>query len=584
MVGDTPTSNRVFRACRNTLYFNGNDTLDYLSSSIGGTSLFAGAGDDWTVTVACEFLANSYLEIKGNQLGFLLSGGNLYGRCRGTDTLLVNGYTGYNLLTASWDGTTLKYYVGNTEISGLVGSNAENGNNIKFGGNFNGVIGDLRIYDLARTGPQISELYTEYNKRWNFDGAVTLSVPPSAVQNLAATIDGNNDLAVTFTAPASNGGKSVFDYVFRYKEEEEDENFDNIETTSSSVTGFTFPLDVHSGTARVVGGETNVQVYLQTTASTSNSAYDTSMSIKILSGTGAGQIRNIVSYIGTQDATNPRLLTVNSAWSVQPDATSTYVIYSNYFKELSNVNIEVVARNVAGYKTPDSGDRLANKFLIPFYTRTPKIWLDSVNIDSNITYDGGGAVSQWTSRDVVPLDATQSTPSARPLLNVITSNGKQLLSFSASTLALEDLVFSGEFTLFTILKQTSHSINRFYMGHTSQTQKLGTLSTGKCFYRFINAGASDSTVDAPAVNTTHLRILRRDSANKIDHSINNATPTRIFADAAVSGTVTFNKIGGDNLTGLWLGGVGTILGFDFAVPNEELIAYATTLMERFGIT
>ncbi len=66
------------------------------------------------------------------------------------------------------------------------------------------------------------------------------------------------------------------------------------------------------------GGATTIT--LASTASTTDSLYAGSV-VSILSGTGSGQTREITAYVGAT-----RVATVNSAWSVNPDATSAYAV------------------------------------------------------------------------------------------------------------------------------------------------------------------------------------------------------------------------------------------------------------------
>jgi hypothetical protein len=73
------------------------------------------------------------------------------------------------------------------------------------------------------------------------------------------------------------------------------------------------------GVARGSGVSTN-QIQLGTDASATNGAYDPAM-VYIISGTGAGQCRIILQYVGST-----RMATVHRSWRTMPDATSEYVI------------------------------------------------------------------------------------------------------------------------------------------------------------------------------------------------------------------------------------------------------------------
>lgn len=74
----------------------------------------------------------------------------------------------------------------------------------------------------------------------------------------------------------------------------------------------------HSGTAQAGGASS---ITLAAAASANDDEYN-GQTIEITGGTGAGQIRHITDYDGTS-----KVATVDSAWSTQPDATSTYEVY-----------------------------------------------------------------------------------------------------------------------------------------------------------------------------------------------------------------------------------------------------------------
>lgn len=99
-----------------------------------------------------------------------------------------------------------------------------------------------------------------------------------------------------------------------------------VEVVGSFVPGETVVGDAASGvleavTGTAASGGANT-IVLANTASATNDAY-TNFQIKILSGTGAGQIRTISSYVGAS-----RTVTVSSNWSTQPDGTSVYSVAS----------------------------------------------------------------------------------------------------------------------------------------------------------------------------------------------------------------------------------------------------------------
>lgn len=81
--------------------------------------------------------------------------------------------------------------------------------------------------------------------------------------------------------------------------------------------------NVTNGTMQA--GSTSTTANLASGASATNDIYNTRW-IRIDSGTGAGQIRQIVDYVGST-----KIATVSPAWSVTPDATSVYFVSETPF-------------------------------------------------------------------------------------------------------------------------------------------------------------------------------------------------------------------------------------------------------------
>jgi hypothetical protein len=88
-----------------------------------------------------------------------------------------------------------------------------------------------------------------------------------------------------------------------------------IETCHVYAGGSNWPY--HTGTLQAAAANTAT---IATGASAVNDFYN-SGSIYIASGTGAGQIRQISDYVGST-----KVIHTLTAWSVQPDATSTYIV------------------------------------------------------------------------------------------------------------------------------------------------------------------------------------------------------------------------------------------------------------------
>lgn len=96
-------------------------------------------------------------------------------------------------------------------------------------------------------------------------------------------------------------------------------------------------LPPHFGTAQA-GASTSIT--LQTNAASTDDYYNRS-EIRILSGTGAGQVRTITDYTGSS-----RVATVDRAWTTTPDSTSVYALAESTNSSGSlDVNVNSIGGN-----------------------------------------------------------------------------------------------------------------------------------------------------------------------------------------------------------------------------------------------
>ncbi len=109
-----------------------------------------------------------------------------------------------------------------------------------------------------------------------------------------------------------------------------------------------------------------------------------------------------------------------------------------------------------------------------------------------------------------------------------------------------DIAFTGPFTFSTWFYTTSNSQTGMIFGEDGSNSgggaKLGIVS-GNLFVRVMDAGSSDTTVTAPAVNQWHHATLVRDGSNKVDLYIDGVFTKRLFADAVQAETFTWDVIG-----------------------------------------
>ena len=111
----------------------------------------------------------------------------------------------------------------------------------------------------------------------------------------------------------------------------EAENADLDERGAVSQRKGTKPLLANSGTCPAQTGMTSTQITLASGASASDDYYN-GYPIVITGGTGEGQTRTIADYTGAS-----KLVTVGTAWTTQPDNTSTYEIPVNYGAQVERI-------------------------------------------------------------------------------------------------------------------------------------------------------------------------------------------------------------------------------------------------------
>jgi hypothetical protein len=145
------------------------------------------------------------------------------------------------------------------------------------------------------------------------------------------------------------------------------------------------------------------------------------------------------------------------------------------------------------------------------------VWLDGS--DSNtLNLDSSNNVADWLSKAPGQLDASQSSGSLQPNWVRSALNDKGSINFDGGSelFALDDTTFSGEFTVFWVADTGDLSAYRMILGIAApDNNKLGIVSPGNFFVRILNGGSSDTSVAHPAVDTSYIGTLKRDSANKV---------------------------------------------------------------------
>ncbi len=117
-------------------------------------------------------------------------------------------------LAATWDGSVMRLYVNGTQVASQPQGGALQrtstgagsvrfGNNVPYGERFIGRIDEVRIYDRARTAGEIAtDMVTP----------VVDSTPPTAPASLGATVNGQSEIDLSWSASTDTGGSGLAGY------------------------------------------------------------------------------------------------------------------------------------------------------------------------------------------------------------------------------------------------------------------------------------------------------------------------------------------------------------------------------------
>lgn len=279
---------------------------------------------------------------------------------------------------------------------------------------------------------------------------------------------------------------------------------------------------VRDDTAAGDGGDTDT-IELDAGASAVNDFYN-GMVIAINGGTGDGQVRTIIDYVGAT-----KIATLDSEWDEVPDATSEFIVSSQ------TMTIGYYAYDTAG-----------NEF-------TP--WYLTVNRYtglSTITYDVGG--TQFGSEVSITGDLTLSSGDGTGSLKLFENNDGAILQNNSAASAYVPIIRLNN-TDFIVLgdgtNEAGVSIPKgILVGMNSEKIEIGVTDD---MIDFIGAGGSNNCtlrLDLDEADGPKLSAL-------VGTNIQLATATKLLDVDLVLGTTTGTKIGT---------AVGQKLGFWNAAP------------------
>jgi Concanavalin A-like lectin/glucanases superfamily/Secretion system C-terminal sorting domain len=195
------------------------------------------------------FFYGSSVTNQGFGLGFNRTGNNVSVLVRGINndvTYPISATTGtWQHLVASYDGTTVRLYINGTLVAAVPKSWSTVGNTASFGGNFDGRIDDLKIYDRAITDTEAANLYY-YN-------SVVVPAPTSPSIASITTTTLTNSATINYSLNANNASTTS---IVRYGL--------SSTTLSNQVTGFVANFNAPTnGSASITGLTSNTQYFYQ---------------------------------------------------------------------------------------------------------------------------------------------------------------------------------------------------------------------------------------------------------------------------------------------------------------------------------
>lgn len=150
---------------------------------------------------------------------------------------------------------------------------------------------------------------------------------------------------------------------------------------------------------------------------------------------------------------------------------------------------------------------------------------------------------------------------------------------------VSSIALTGEFTLSCWLKRNSRANTQILFGEDSGSStggpKIGFDSTNY-FLRVVSASAG---LAGPAAGVWKHVAITRDSANKVDLYEDAGTPTRMFSDAAQSGTYTVNRLlaNGASASHYFSGNIASVSIYSKALSAAEVTQNYDAVRGRFGL-
>ncbi|MGE0172668.1 MAG: LamG-like jellyroll fold domain-containing protein [Oligoflexales bacterium] len=209
--------------------------------------------------------------------------------------------------------------------------------------------------------------------------------------------------------------------------------------------------------------------------------------------------------------------------------------------------------------------------------------------DKNLSIDGSSLVQTWSSRNGAS-NSLASTMGAEPtyVSSRTELNRRPALRFDGSADHLDfntPLTDGNEFTWFIVYVDDNTAASSTYFGASgSNLRNQGSTAT-KASFRIVDAASIDQSINEPSQAAAHLVTIGRDSSNKVDAFIDSGSATRLFSNAAQSGTASIERIGATTSgTGFFQGDIAEIIVFTSALSTPDRTAIKDYLNAKYQFT
>ena len=301
---------------------------------------------------------------------------------------------------------------------------------------------------------------------------------------------------------------------------------------SATYTDSKFYANVRENTAQ--SGSVNT-ITLDTGASATDNYY-TAFKIQIVSGTGVGQIKNIINYVGST-----KVATVDVNWSVNPDNTSKFLIYVTVSQssEFGVIRKGLVQASASGTVTLDSFASDVDSFYNGY---TIKI-TDGTGTGQNRTITG-----YVGSTKIATINSSWSTnPDLSSVFLIITREGiAQAATSTSITLDTGASSTTGFYDSYTGLLRLVKIISGSNVGQIKPTIEVSPGPTYNGSTKVLTIGEAWNTIINPDSTSVFSIISRENTAQTGSSNIITLDSGASAVDSYYNG-MTINIVGGTGL-------------------------------------